>query len=64
VRREYAREQERADARLADAMRPYTRFTELETQRLADAETRAADLRARLAELSEDVTRVTSSPNG
>lgn len=64
VRREYAREQERADARLADAMRPYTRFTELETQRLADAETRAADLRARLAELGADVTRVTSSPNG
>ncbi|AFZ66601.1 dynamin family protein [Deinococcus peraridilitoris] len=55
VRREYAREQERADARLADAMRPYTRFTELETARLAGAEERSVGLRAQIEALSGEV---------
>lgn len=52
VRREYAREQERADARLADAIRPYTRFTEIETARLEDARRRSLEIRARLDELA------------
>lgn len=48
VRREYEREQERADARLRDAISPYTRFTEQEQVRLHTAQTRASELRARL----------------
>lgn len=48
VRREYEREQERADARLRDAISPYTRFTEQEQVRLQTAQTRASELRARL----------------
>jgi small GTP-binding protein len=55
VRREYEREQERADARLRDAISPYTRFTEQEQARLTQAGVRAADLRARLEALSADV---------
>ncbi|ACO46968.1 dynamin family protein [Deinococcus deserti] len=55
VRREYEREQERADARLRDAISPYTRFTEQEQVRLAAAQTRAAELRARLESLQADV---------
>ncbi|BDP40185.1 hypothetical protein DAETH_01540 [Deinococcus aetherius] len=55
VRREYEREQERADARLRDAISPYTRFTEQEQARLAGAATRAAELRARLDTLGREV---------
>ncbi|GGK24713.1 hypothetical protein GCM10008955_17900 [Deinococcus malanensis] len=55
VRREYEREQERADSRLRDAISPYTRFTEQEQVRLAAAQTRAAELRARLESLQADV---------
>lgn len=59
VRREYAREQARADARLQDAMRPYTRFTELESARLEDAEQRSAALRAHIEQLSGEVKALT-----
>lgn len=55
VRREYEREQERADARLRDALSPYTRFTEQEQARLAGARARAAELRARLEALRKEV---------
>lgn len=55
VRREYEREQERADARLRDAISPYTRFTAQEQARLEAARTRAAELRARLEALQTDV---------
>jgi small GTP-binding protein len=55
VRREFEREQERADARLRDAISPYTRFTEQEQARLAGAEVRAAQLRATLEGLQTEV---------
>ncbi len=55
VRREYDREQERADARLGDAIRPYTRFTETEQARLEAAVTRATQLRAELERLQAEV---------
>ncbi|PNY81531.1 dynamin family protein [Deinococcus koreensis] len=55
VRREYEREQERADARLRDAISPYTRFTEQEQARLAGAQVRAAELRAELEALQGEV---------
>lgn len=55
VRREYEREQDRADARLRDAISPYTRFTEGQQARLAGAQTRAAELRAELEALKGDV---------
>ncbi|TDE86916.1 dynamin family protein [Deinococcus sp. S9] len=55
VRREYEREQERADARLRDAISPYTRFTEQERVRLEAAQKRAAELRARLDRLQAEV---------
>jgi small GTP-binding protein len=55
VRREYEREQERADARLRDAISPYTRFTEQEERRLAQANTRSAELRAELDGLKQAV---------
>ncbi|MEF2279379.1 dynamin family protein [Deinococcus sp. YIM 134068] len=56
VRREYGREQERADARLRDAISPYTRFTEGEEERLAQAGARAAELRVRLDALRAEVS--------
>ena len=55
VRREYEREQERADARLRDAISPYTRFTEQEQARLAGAQVRAAELREELEALQGEV---------
>ncbi|WP_019011789.1 dynamin family protein [Deinococcus aquatilis] len=55
VRREFEREQERADARLRDAISPYTRFTEQEQARLAGAQVRAAQLRATLEGLQTEV---------
>ena len=55
VRREYEREQERADARLNDAVKPYTRFTQQEQTRLQDAATRAGDLRTRLDALQNEI---------
>lgn len=55
VRREYEREQERADARLRDGISPYTRFTEQEQSRLDNAKTRAAELRGRLDALNAEV---------
>ncbi|WP_309571314.1 dynamin family protein [Deinococcus sp.] len=58
VRREYEREQERADARLRDAISPYTRFTEQEQARLAGAQMRAAALRAELDTLKADVVGI------
>ncbi|WP_034386494.1 dynamin family protein [Deinococcus sp. YIM 77859] len=55
IRREYEREQERADQRLQDALSPYTQFTEQEQARLTQAQARAAELRARLDALRNDV---------
>lgn len=55
VRREYEREQERADARLRDAISPYTRFTEQEGARLNGAKVRAAELGAQLDALREEI---------
>ncbi|MFK7602197.1 dynamin family protein [Deinococcus sp. SM5_A1] len=55
VRREYEREQERADARLRDAISPYTRFTEQEQTRLEGAKTRAAELGGELEALRQEV---------
>ncbi len=58
VRREYAREQERADARLSDALRPFTRFAELEQKRLEGAASRAAELHGEIEALGGEVTRL------
>ncbi|GGJ73345.1 dynamin family protein [Deinococcus aquiradiocola] len=55
VRREYEREQERADARLRDAMSPFTRFIEGEQVRLQEAEGQAARLRADITALKGQV---------
>lgn len=58
VRREYGREQERADARLQDAMSPFTRFIEGEQQRLQAAQTQAGALRDQLEGLQKEVSAV------
>lgn len=58
VRREYEREQERADVRLNDATAPYTRFTEQENLRLAQATAKAAELHTRLEDLRAEVGRL------
>ncbi|GGL01361.1 dynamin family protein [Deinococcus radiotolerans] len=55
VRREFEREQERADTRLHDAISPFTRFTRQEQVRLEAARTRSAELRAELDALHRDV---------
>ncbi|WP_456832418.1 dynamin family protein [Deinococcus sp. UYEF24] len=55
VRREYEREQGRADTRLQDAMSPFTRFIEGEQTRLAQAQEQAAGLRGRLQALKSEV---------
>ncbi|SMB95681.1 dynamin family protein [Deinococcus hopiensis] len=55
IRREYEREQERADSRLQDAIRPYTHFTQGEEVRLAEAERRTTDLRGSLEALEAEV---------
>ncbi|MBZ9713858.1 dynamin family protein [Deinococcus multiflagellatus] len=55
VRREYEREQERADTRLRDAVSPYTRFTAQEQTRLQAARDRAAALRTELEALQNEV---------
>ncbi|WP_221090491.1 dynamin family protein [Deinococcus aquaedulcis] len=55
VRREYEREQERADTRLRDAVSPYTRFTAQEQTRLQAARERAAALRTELEALQNEV---------
>jgi hypothetical protein len=58
VRREYEREQERADTRLQDAMSPFTRFIAGEQERLDAAQTRAAELRGQLNTLRREVDGV------
>ena len=58
VSREYGREQERADARLQDAMSPFTRFIEGEQQRLQAAQVQATGLRGQLAGLQNEVGAV------
>ncbi|MGI8747630.1 MAG: dynamin family protein, partial [Deinococcus sp.] len=55
VRREYEREQERADTRLHEAMSPFTRFIEGEELRLAGAAERAGSLRTELERLRGEV---------
>ena len=58
VRREYGREQERADARLQDAMSPFTRFIQSEQQRLQAAQAQATELRGQLAGLQQEVSGI------
>ncbi|NTY00795.1 dynamin family protein [Deinococcus sp. JMULE3] len=55
VRREFEREQERADTRLHDAISPFTRFTRQEQARLDAARTRSGELRAELDALQGEV---------
>ena len=55
LRREYEREQERADARLNDAALPFTRFLEQQQARLTQAEQRGDELRQRLDQLRREV---------
>jgi len=55
VRREFEREQDRADTRLHDAISPFTRFTRQEQARLDAARTRSGELRAELDALHRDV---------
>ncbi len=58
VRREYQREQERADARLSDATAPLTRFLRQEQARLQRAEQRGGELRAHLEQLRLEVEQI------
>ncbi|AZI43108.1 GTP-binding protein [Deinococcus psychrotolerans] len=58
VRREYEREQERADARLSDATLPFTQFTQQEQSRLTRAEQRSGELQARLEQLKNEVQQL------
>ncbi len=55
VRREFEREQDRADTRLHDAISPFTRFTRQEQARLDAARTRSGELRAELDALQGEV---------
>ena len=55
VRREYEREQERADARLQDALLPFTGFIRQEGSRLESAGRQNAELQGRLDALRADV---------
>lgn len=55
VRREYEREQERADTRLRDAISPYTRFTAQEQERIGAAQDALDDLQRRLEALRGEV---------
>ncbi|GGS00590.1 dynamin family protein [Deinococcus sedimenti] len=55
VRREFEREQDRADTRLHDAISPFTRFTRQEQARLDAAHTRSGELRAELDALQGEV---------
>ena len=55
VRREFEREQDRADTRLHDAISPFTRFTRQEQARLDAARTRSGELRAELDALHREV---------
>lgn len=55
VRREFEREQDRADTRLHDAISPFTRFTRQEQARLDAARTRSGELRADLDALQAEV---------
>ncbi|UWX65693.1 dynamin family protein [Deinococcus rubellus] len=58
LRREYLREQERADARLNDAALPFTRFLEQQQTRLAQAEQRGGELIQRLEQLRSEVEQL------
>lgn len=62
VRREYGREQERADTRLRDAMSPFTRFIEGEQKRLEQAQTQARGLREQLEQLKREVGVLGGAP--
>ncbi|WP_261663071.1 dynamin family protein [Deinococcus sp. Marseille-Q6407] len=64
VRREYEREQERADTRLRDAISPYTRFTAQEEERLSAAETSLQELQGRLQELRGQVAALPAEEAG
>lgn len=58
LRREYAREQERADQRLEDALRPFTGFISQQQAQLDSAKERGDELVARLAQLKEEVAHL------
>lgn len=58
LRREYEREQERADARLGDATLPFTRFLEQQQARIIQAEQRGGELRGRLEQLRGEVEQL------
>ena len=55
VRREYQREQERADARLGDTIAPLTQFVRQEQARLDRAEMQGRELQQRLGSLKAEV---------
>lgn len=58
VHREYEREQARADARLADALKPFNGFVRKEQTRLKEAEAQLEELSARLTALREEAQGV------
>ncbi|PIG97269.1 dynamin family protein [Deinococcus sp. UR1] len=62
VRSEYGREQERADTRLRDAVRPFTQFTAQEQTRLNDAEQKLAALQLELQALRTEVQALAAPP--
>ena len=64
VRREYEREQERADARLNDAIAPFTAFIRQEQTRLDTARQRSGELQAQLGALKAEVQALVGSAAG
>ncbi len=57
LRREYAREQERADQRLDDAMRPFTGFITQQQAQLEAAHTRAEELSRQVEALRAEIEK-------
>lgn len=58
IRREYEREQERADARLQETISPYTQFVRGEEERLDETERRLSALEGRLQDMREQVQQL------
>lgn len=58
IRREYEREQERADARLQETISPYTQFVRGEEERLDETERRLSALEGRLQDVREQVQQL------
>jgi GTP-binding protein EngB required for normal cell division len=57
IRREYAGEQDKADARLRDTLAPFTRFISLERDKLEQAELQTKALLARVEQVGQEVGR-------